>query len=83
MAVNGGFLAVWADFRNGNYDIYGARVASNGSVTDPAGFAITTTAGHEESPALTKGQGNTWATSYDRAPSAGDNNVYFRTVSPK
>jgi len=35
------FLVVWQDFRGGNgYDIYGARVTSQGMVVDTAGFAI-------------------------------------------
>jgi hypothetical protein len=81
VAVNGAFLVAWADRRNGNYDIYGARIAGDGSVTDPAGFAITTTAGYENFPSLTKGKGATWATSYDRVDT--DGNLCFRTVSPK
>src|SRR5439155_4218048 len=38
------YLAVWQDGRNSGsvYDIYGARVTSGGVVTDPNGFAIST-----------------------------------------
>jgi hypothetical protein len=35
------FLVVWEDFRNGkDYDVYAARVSSNGQVLDPDGFLV-------------------------------------------
>ncbi len=39
------FLAVWTDRRNGEYDIYGARVSRSGVVLDPEGIAVSTAAG--------------------------------------
>ena len=37
LALDGaGFLTVWEDYRNGNADVYGSRVTSQGAVLDPA-----------------------------------------------
>jgi hypothetical protein len=80
VAANGAFLVVWVDRRTGiDTDIYGTRVTSNGSVSDPPGFAISTATGNELSPALIKGKGSDFVTTYDRD----SNNVYFRSVNPK
>ncbi len=44
VAFNGKiYLVAWQDYRNGkDYDIYAARVTSDGVVLDPNGFALTT-----------------------------------------
>jgi hypothetical protein len=48
-----GYLVVWRDNRNGtNSDIYGTRVAANGTVVDPVGLAIATDAGIQDHPAV-------------------------------
>ena len=36
------YCVVWYDTRNGTSDIYGARVAPDGTVLDPGGFLVTT-----------------------------------------
>ncbi|MEO0071630.1 MAG: hypothetical protein ABIK39_06060 [candidate division WOR-3 bacterium] len=46
------YLMVWEDNRRKEWDIYGARVTSEGVVLDPAGFAISTAGNSQTSPAL-------------------------------
>lgn len=46
-AGNSNSLVVWSDQRAGRYDVYGARVQSNGTVLDGAGIPISITAGAE------------------------------------
>ena len=40
-AAGSAFYVTWADNRNGNYDIYGARIDSTGTVLDPSGKRVT------------------------------------------
>ncbi|MBE0433266.1 hypothetical protein IBX73_07365 [candidate division WOR-3 bacterium] len=35
------YVVTWHDHRSGNYDIYGARVTTEGTVLEPSGFALT------------------------------------------
>ncbi len=52
-ARSGNFLVVWEDFRNGvDWDIFGARVDTQGTVLDPAGLALVSVNGHQMEPAL-------------------------------
>jgi hypothetical protein len=44
------YLVVWTDYRNGSYDIYGARVDFSGNVLDPDGFPIATSSNWESYP---------------------------------
>ena len=47
------WLVVFEDFRSGTQtDVYGARVAPNGTVLDPTGFAIATSTGTKVSPSV-------------------------------
>ena len=53
VASNGtDYLAVWTDSRNGNEDIYGARISASGQVLDASGFPISNQAGSETKPAV-------------------------------
>jgi hypothetical protein len=46
------YLVVWQDQRNGDWDIYGARVAPNGTVLDTSGIVLLRMAQDQELPAL-------------------------------
>ncbi|HEY6002414.1 MAG TPA: hypothetical protein VIV57_06025, partial [Anaeromyxobacter sp.] len=47
------FLVVWADHRSGRqWDVYGSRVARDGTVLDADGIAISTAASHQLDPAV-------------------------------
>jgi Secretion system C-terminal sorting domain len=46
------FLVVWEDYREGEADIYGARVTTNGVVIDSSGIAISNSTGGQYSPQL-------------------------------
>lgn len=45
-------LIAWSDGRNGNGDIYGARVLQDASVLDPNGITISAEGGYQNSPAI-------------------------------
>jgi hypothetical protein len=54
------FLVVWEDLRNDAtyFDVYGARVTAAGDVLDANGFAISTAASVQSSPAVAYGGGH-------------------------
>ncbi|MBM7115691.1 TolB family protein [Archangium primigenium] len=47
------FLVVWQDYRNGGYDIYGARVSNAGIVLDTNGIPISSATNSQTEPAVT------------------------------
>jgi hypothetical protein len=55
VAFNGVYLVAWVDRRNGDLDIWGARVNSDNTVVDPNGFLITEYYPQNDSPAITQG----------------------------
>ncbi len=46
------YLVVWHDWRNGTFDVYGARVNPSGIVLDPNGIPILTMPGNQGVPAI-------------------------------
>ncbi len=54
-AAGSSHLVVWQDDRARNWDIYGARVASDGTVLDPQGFPICQASGGKEYPRVAGG----------------------------
>ncbi|MBA4388114.1 MAG: hypothetical protein C0404_09045 [Verrucomicrobia bacterium] len=59
-ADGNGFLVVWQDLRSGSsWDVYAARITTNGIVQDPGGFVISGAAGTNEClPDVAFGGGN-------------------------
>jgi hypothetical protein len=51
------FVVTWNDLRNGNQDIYAARVGSDRTVRDPNGLAVTTAAGAQRMPTIASSGG--------------------------
>ncbi|RME02211.1 MAG: hypothetical protein D6812_06645 [Deltaproteobacteria bacterium] len=49
------FLVVWTDFRNGDGDIYAARVSPSGEVLDPEGIAVSKVKRTQRTPAVVWG----------------------------
>jgi hypothetical protein len=77
------FLVAWQDRRTRDgWDIYGARVTAQGAVLDSAGFAISTAANWQQSPALAFDRSNflvAWRD--DRIDTSGD--IYGARVTPQ
>ncbi|MGB3479289.1 MAG: T9SS type A sorting domain-containing protein [bacterium] len=49
------YLVAWADKRNGDYDIYGARVTPSGSLIDSTGILISTAVNSQWHPSISFG----------------------------
>ncbi|RME42439.1 MAG: hypothetical protein D6795_20950 [Deltaproteobacteria bacterium] len=49
------FLVVWTDFRNGDGDIYAARVSPDGEVLDPEGITVSKVKRTQRTPAVVWG----------------------------
>jgi hypothetical protein len=78
VAFNGSFLVAWNDRRSGaTYDIYGTRVATDGTVQDPNGLALSTGPTDELSPALTNA--SSWGLVYHH-PLGDGSGIYHRGV---
>jgi hypothetical protein len=56
------FLVVWQDQRNGEYDLYGARVTAQGTILDT--FAVITQQSYQVNPALACGGGTKMLLAY-------------------
>ena len=55
----GSYMAVWDDARNGNDDIYGARLTRDGVLLDTAGICIHADSGNQRYPAVSS-NGTDW-----------------------
>jgi hypothetical protein len=76
------YLVVWADYRNGNYDVYGARVSPAGTVLDPDGFPISTGPGSKAFPDLSWDGTNFLVVWSDDRNEYTSNDIYGARVTP-
>jgi len=74
------YLVVWADHRNGNWDIYGARVTPDGTVLDANGFPIAVAANQQQAPSIAFDGVNYLVVFQDQR--TGDANIGGARVSP-
>jgi hypothetical protein len=66
---NNQYFMVWFDNRSGNYDVYGSRVSSAGSLLDGSGLVISSATGDQKNPRVT-----------DRRPADGINNYVISWI---
>jgi hypothetical protein len=77
---NGSFLVLWQDRRNGlDDDVFGSRVTSGGSVSDPRGLLVSGDDESERDLAVIEGDGSTWLVIYARK----FDGLLMRSVAPK
>ncbi|UCF81036.1 MAG: hypothetical protein JSV08_01020, partial [Acidobacteriota bacterium] len=83
VASNGtDYFVAWHDERNGaaNDDIYGTRVASDGTVLDISGIAVSTAAGNQRSPSVAS-NGTDYFIVWEDYQSGGDDDIYGARVA--
>ncbi len=86
VAYNRRYLVTWQDERNGQSDVYAARVDTTGAVRDPDGFAIATSGEVEGRPAVSAGPGDRFGVVNERFAldrPYGADRAMLRQVAPK
>ena len=82
VAANGnGYLIVWQDRRNGSGDIYGARVTTNGALSDPKGLRMNTAAGQPSNPSVAASGSGYLVVWQDRRNGNGNDDIYGTRVT--
>jgi hypothetical protein len=87
VTTNGGdYFVAWRDRRDfptfTDYDVYAARVGTNGTVKDPSGIAVSRFAGDEQAPAVAPATNGRWGAVYQSGVT-GAVSINLRLVSPK
>jgi hypothetical protein len=73
-------LVIWQDMRNGNNDIYGARISQLGVVLDTSGIAVSTTPASQTFPSIAFDGTNYLAVWSDRR--SGEYDIYCARINP-
>ncbi|WP_044190650.1 Ig-like domain-containing protein [Hyalangium minutum] len=82
VASNGtDFLAVWADDRGGDVDVYGARVSQSGAVLDPLGIPIAVALNAQQAPAVAF-DGTNYLVVWSDGRRGSGSDIYGARVSP-
>jgi titin len=74
-------LVVWEDYRNGESDIYGARVNASGTVLDPSGIPISRAKRAQLQP-MVAWNGSNFLVAWSDGRSGADYDIYGTTVTP-
>jgi phosphoribosylformylglycinamidine (FGAM) synthase PurS component len=83
-AAGTNFLVVWEDRRGSSYaDIYGARVAQQGTVLDPSGITIAQAAYYQSAPAVGSDGTNSLVVWQDNRTGAGWYDILGARVTPE
>jgi hypothetical protein len=72
-------LVVWQDSRNGNQDIYGARVDASGHVLDKTGIAISKAVGDQTDPSVAW-NGSSYLVAWSDGRAVGSKNIFSTRV---
>jgi hypothetical protein len=87
VTTNGGdYFVAWRDRRDfptfTDYDVYAARVGTDGTVKDSSGIAVSRFAADEQAPAVAPATNGRWGVAY-QAGAPGAVSINVRMVSPK
>jgi hypothetical protein len=75
---NTNYLVVWRDNRDGQYDIYGARITPSGEMLEPEGFPVSNLSVPEVAPTLAHAKGKRNIVLYQRTEPEG---LYGRIIT--
>ncbi|HSA32286.1 MAG TPA: DUF4215 domain-containing protein [bacterium] len=74
------YFVVWQDYSGSNYNIYGSRVATNGTIMDLGGRVLSDDSYHERYPALARGAADNYLLAYESIESSGEYRIKGRIL---